>query len=183
MVMPNRVAIAFLKRISVSLCVLFVFFSSFFSFPFLPLPRGVCVCRYVQFSEYVGFVKAMDEFRGMKLVRKEGERNLAMTIAVDFDRTKHLSDATVKKRQIVRDRLIAADREKEELEKKRVAEEEARKEQERFELFERECVKLNFFIRPQMHEARSQPPRSNAYNSDVNLYRNEMSFERTTVET
>uniref|UniRef100_A0A182TQ50 RRM domain-containing protein n=1 Tax=Anopheles melas TaxID=34690 RepID=A0A182TQ50_9DIPT len=86
---------------------------------------------YVQFSEYVGFVKAMDEFRGMKLVRKEGERNLAMTIAVDFDRTKHLSDATVKKRQIVRDRLIAADREKEELEKKRVAEEEARKEQER----------------------------------------------------
>uniref|UniRef100_A0A182JS21 RRM domain-containing protein n=1 Tax=Anopheles christyi TaxID=43041 RepID=A0A182JS21_9DIPT len=86
---------------------------------------------YVQFSEYVGFVKAMDEFRGMKLVRKEGERNLAVTIAVDFDRTKHLSDATVKKRQIVRDRLIAVDREKEELEKKRLAEEEARKEQER----------------------------------------------------
>ncbi|XP_053670097.1 serine/arginine repetitive matrix protein 2 [Anopheles nili] len=86
---------------------------------------------YVQFSEYVGFVKAMDEFRGMKLVRKEGERNMAITIGVEFDRTKHLSDASTKKRQIVRDRLIAADREKEELEKKRLAEEEARKEQER----------------------------------------------------
>ncbi|XP_050089369.1 A-kinase anchor protein 17A [Anopheles aquasalis] len=86
---------------------------------------------YVQFNEYVGFVKTMDEFRGMKLVRKEGDRNLAVTIAVDFDQTKHLSDASVKKRQIVRDRLIAAEREKEELEKKRIAEEEARKELER----------------------------------------------------
>ncbi|XP_049538323.1 A-kinase anchor protein 17A-like [Anopheles darlingi] len=86
---------------------------------------------YVQFNEYVGFVKTMDEFRGMKLVRKEGDRNLAVTITVDFDQTKHLSDASVKKRQIVRDRLIAAEREKEELEKKRIAEEEARKELER----------------------------------------------------
>lgn len=81
----------------------------------------------------MGFVKAMDEFRGMKLVRKEGDKNLAVSIAVEFDRTKHLSDSTIKKRKIVRDRLIATDREKEELEKKRLAEEEAKKDRERFE--------------------------------------------------
>ncbi|XP_055542359.1 A-kinase anchor protein 17A isoform X3 [Wyeomyia smithii] len=86
---------------------------------------------YVQFSEYVGFVKAMDEFRGMKLVRKESDKNLAVTISVEFDRTKHLSDASIKKRKVVRDRLIATDHEKEEQEKKRVAEEEAKKERER----------------------------------------------------
>lgn len=89
--------------------------------------------RYVQFSEYVGFVKAMDEFRGMKLVHKEVDKNLAVSIAVDFDRTKHLSDSSIKKRKVVRDRLIAADREKEELEKKRAVEEENKKERERFE--------------------------------------------------
>lgn len=69
----------------------------------------------------------------MCLVRKEVDKNLSVSISVDFDRTKHLSDSSIKKRKIVRDRLIAADREKEEVEKKRVAEEETKKERERFE--------------------------------------------------
>lgn len=89
--------------------------------------------RYVQFSEYVGFVKAMDEFRGMNLVRKEVDKNLSVPISVDFDRTKHLSDSSIKKRKVVRDRLIATDREKEDLEKQHAAEEDAKKERERFE--------------------------------------------------
>lgn len=55
--------------------------------------------RYVQFSEYGSFVRAMDEFRGMKLVRKEVDKNVAVNIQVTFDKTKHLSDASVKRRK------------------------------------------------------------------------------------
>lgn len=89
--------------------------------------------RYIQFSEYAYFVKAMDEFRGMKLVRKEGDKNLALNIIVDFDRTKHLSDASVKRRKIVRDKFMAKDRAKEEDEKRKLQLEEEKKEKERFD--------------------------------------------------
>lgn len=89
--------------------------------------------RYIQFSEYAYFVKAMDEFRGMKLVRKEGDKNLALNIVVDFDRTKHLSDASTKRRKIVRDKFIAKDRAKDEEEKRKLQLEEEKKERQRFE--------------------------------------------------
>lgn len=94
---------------------------------------NVVLFRYVQFNEYIGFVKAMDEFRGMKLIRKEGDRNLATNIVVDFDRTKHLSDASVKRRKILRDRFIARDRAKEEEDRKRKKAEEEEKDRERFD--------------------------------------------------
>ncbi|XP_053692688.1 A-kinase anchor protein 17A isoform X2 [Sabethes cyaneus] len=109
---------------------------------------------YVQFSEYVGFVKAMDEFRGMKLVRKEADRNSAISISVEFDRTKHLSDASIKKRKVVRDRLIATDREKEEQEKKRIAEEKAKKERERKR--QEELVKAEELKRMQREQRRKE---------------------------
>lgn len=73
----------------------------------------------------------MDEFRGMKLVRKEVDKNLAVSIVVDFDRTKHMSDSSMKKRKIVRDRLISREQAKEEEEKKKLQLEEAKKERER----------------------------------------------------
>lgn len=75
----------------------------------------------------------MDEFRGMKLVRKEGDKNLALNIVVDFDRTKHLSDASVKRRKIVRDKFIAKDRAKEEELKRNLQLEEEKKERQRYE--------------------------------------------------
>lgn len=88
---------------------------------------------YVQFSEYIGFVRTMDALRGMKLLRKEGDKNLAISIAVDFDTTKHLSEASIKRRQVIRDRLIMKDNEKREEERRKEEEEEQRKEKERFE--------------------------------------------------
>lgn len=88
--------------------------------------------RYVQFEEYMGFVKAMDEFRGMMLVHKEGDKNLGANITVTFDKTKHLSDLSIKRRQIVRERLIAKEKLKEEEERKKLALEEAKKEKERY---------------------------------------------------
>ena len=76
----------------------------------------------------------MDEFRGMKLVHKEGDKNLAVNINVDFDRTKHLSDATVKRRKVIRDRFIAKELSKKEEEKRQQQAEEEKKERERFDI-------------------------------------------------
>ncbi|XP_037948413.1 A-kinase anchor protein 17A isoform X2 [Teleopsis dalmanni] len=76
---------------------------------------------YIQFEEYVGFVRAMDEFRGMKLVRKFIDKNQSVNIVVNFDKTKHLSDAQIQRRERVRKRLIskaqAEEEEKERLKK------------------------------------------------------------------
>lgn len=73
----------------------------------------------------------MDEFRGMKLVRKEVDKLVAVNIQVTFDTTKHLSDASVKRRKVIRDRLIEKDREKAEIEEKKLREEQQRKEKEK----------------------------------------------------
>lgn len=80
---------------------------------------------YVQFDEYVGFVRAMDEFRCMKLVRKFVDKTQAINITVNFDTTKHLSDAQMQRRERVRKRLIAkAKAEEEELERQKKLEQE-----------------------------------------------------------
>jgi arginine/serine-rich splicing factor 17 len=41
----------------------------------------------------------MDEFRGMKLVRKDSDKLVAVNILTHFDKTKHLSDASIKRRK------------------------------------------------------------------------------------
>uniref|UniRef100_A0A8D9AXV2 A-kinase anchor protein 17A n=1 Tax=Cacopsylla melanoneura TaxID=428564 RepID=A0A8D9AXV2_9HEMI len=83
---------------------------------------------YVQFKEYVHFVKAMDALRGMKLLHVDGDKAYCANVKVDFDRTKHLSESTIRKRAIEREKLIAKEKEKEE---KKIAEmkDEERKQQ------------------------------------------------------
>lgn len=73
----------------------------------------------------------MRALRNMKLVRKE-QKSFAVNIVVDFDRTKHLSDASVKRRKIMRDRCIGREQARDEEEKKKRAAELDKKEQERF---------------------------------------------------
>lgn len=87
-------------------------------------------CSYVQFEEYAGFAATMRALRNQKLVRKE-EKYWSVNITVDFDRDRHLSDASIKRRQVVRDRCIAKEQAKEEEERKRKVAEEERLEQER----------------------------------------------------
>lgn len=87
---------------------------------------------YVQFSEYMGFVRTMDALRGMKLLHKEGDKNLAIQIAVNFDTSKHMSETNIKRRQIIRDRLIVKENEQQEEERRKAEEEEMKKEKERF---------------------------------------------------
>ncbi|RWS11976.1 hypothetical protein B4U79_09498 [Dinothrombium tinctorium] len=59
---------------------------------------------FIMYRDYIGFVKAMDTLRGMKLVKKlnEANRYIEYDIKVDFDRTKHLSDKAIKQRQLAR---------------------------------------------------------------------------------
>ncbi|KAI4460020.1 b-lymphocyte antigen-related [Holotrichia oblita] len=85
---------------------------------------------YVQFKDYGGFVKAMDAFRGMKLLHKDIDFNetYMVNIKVDFDKTKHMSEGSIRRREIVRERLIRKQKEKEE--KELIAKEEVRKIQE-----------------------------------------------------
>uniref|UniRef100_A0A6P7FWK6 A-kinase anchor protein 17A n=1 Tax=Diabrotica virgifera virgifera TaxID=50390 RepID=A0A6P7FWK6_DIAVI len=85
---------------------------------------------YVQFKDYIGFTKTMDAFKNMKLVHKDDDATLEVNIKVDFDRSKHLSDASIKRREIVRDRLEKKVREQEEKER---AEFEAKKKTEEIE--------------------------------------------------
>lgn len=53
------------------------------------------------------FIKTMDMFRGMKLVRKEQDEILSVEIKVDFDKTQHFSEWSIKRRNDTRVELIA----------------------------------------------------------------------------
>ncbi|CAB3244135.1 unnamed protein product [Arctia plantaginis] len=95
---------------------------------------------YIQFSEYVSFVRCMDALRGRKLLRKCDDIGEWCGIKIDFDKTKHMTDAAVKRRAIVRERLLARQKakdEEEKLEKERIAKREA-KERQKHDRSERE---------------------------------------------
>ncbi|CAD5118329.1 DgyrCDS7042 [Dimorphilus gyrociliatus] len=66
---------------------------------------------FIQFKEYVGFVRAMNCLKAKKLLyldRHTG-RKLTSLIMVNFDKTKHLSDKNIRKRNIERKRLQLKD--------------------------------------------------------------------------
>ncbi|KAH9634618.1 hypothetical protein HF086_009270 [Spodoptera exigua] len=95
---------------------------------------------YVQFSEYVGFVRCMDALRGRKLLRKREDIAEWCGIKVEFDKTKHMTDAAVKRRSIVRERLASRQKAKEDeerAEKERIAKREV-KERQKYERSEKE---------------------------------------------
>ncbi|XP_071450198.1 A-kinase anchor protein 17A-like [Hetaerina americana] len=90
---------------------------------------------YVQFKEYVCFVKAMTALKGMKLLFKDGDKAWTANIKVDFDKTKHLSDESIRKRALEREKIL--------LERKMLKEEEERKLKEiEDKKKEEECRKL-----------------------------------------
>ncbi|XP_050293787.1 A-kinase anchor protein 17A isoform X2 [Anthonomus grandis grandis] len=104
---------------------------------------------YVQFKDYIGFTKAMDFFRDKKLVHKEEDGEVEVEIRVDFDKTKHLSDASIRRREIVRDRLVKKVMEKEERDKQELEE---KKKQEEAERKKEENLKAQKEIRRRMRE-------------------------------
>lgn len=84
----------------------------------------------MQFEEYAGFAATMRALRNQKLIRKE-DKYYAVNFVADFDRDRHLSEGSIKRRQVVRDRCIAKERAKEEEERKLKLAEEARLEAEK----------------------------------------------------
>lgn len=67
----------------------------------------------------------------MKLIRKELDKHVAVNIQVNFDKTKHMSEASIKRRKVIRDRLIEKDREKADEEEKKLKAEQEKKEKEK----------------------------------------------------
>merc|ERR1712142_649489 len=59
--------------------------------------------------------KAMNALKGMKLCFKDRESERAWTsnIKTDFDKSKHLSETTIKQRKVERERIVREEREKE----------------------------------------------------------------------
>uniref|UniRef100_A0A0K2TPJ1 Akinase anchor protein 17Alike [Saccoglossus kowalevskii] n=1 Tax=Lepeophtheirus salmonis TaxID=72036 RepID=A0A0K2TPJ1_LEPSM len=93
---------------------------------------------FIQYKEYIGFVKAMNSLKGMKLLYKDRyeERSWVSNIKVDFDKTKHMAESTIKKRLQVRKKLIEDELEKEDTERRKKELEELKKAQELRELEE-----------------------------------------------
>ncbi|KAK2716016.1 A-kinase anchor protein 17A-like [Artemia franciscana] len=73
---------------------------------------------YIQYQEYIGFVKAMTALRAVKLVKISGDKSWISYIKVDFDKQKHLAESTIKKRKQEREKLQEEDNARE-LESKR----------------------------------------------------------------
>ena len=90
---------------------------------------------FVQYENYTGFEKAMQGFKGKKLIHVLDDGKVASAnIEIDFDRTSHLSERSITKRNTMRRKLIAYDISQAELAEKLRLEEEKRKEMERLEI-------------------------------------------------
>lgn len=77
---------------------------------------------YIQFKDYNGFKITMDTLFNKKLVHKDLDIAEEVNIKIDFDKTKHLSDASIRRRDIVRERLILKIKKKEEKERSEMEE-------------------------------------------------------------
>ncbi|XP_057575055.1 LOW QUALITY PROTEIN: A-kinase anchor protein 17A [Hippopotamus amphibius kiboko] len=87
---------------------------------------------YVQYREYAGFIQAMGALRGMKLMYKgEDGKAVACNIKVSFDSTKHLSDASIRKRQLERQKLQELEQQREEQKRREKEAEERQRAEER----------------------------------------------------
>lgn len=87
---------------------------------------------YVQYREYAGFIRAMTALRGMKLMFKGDDgKAVACNIKVTFDSTKHLSDASIRKRQLERQKLQELELQREEQKRREKEAEERRRQEER----------------------------------------------------
>ncbi|XP_006876330.1 PREDICTED: A-kinase anchor protein 17A [Chrysochloris asiatica] len=87
---------------------------------------------YVQYREYAGFIQAMSALRGMKLMFKgEDGKAVACNIKVSFDSTKHLSDGSIRKRQLERQKLQELEQQREEQKRREKEAEERQRAEER----------------------------------------------------
>ena len=87
---------------------------------------------YIQYEEYQGFVNVMKGLQGMKLLFLSDVSNAATaTIQFDFDKTCHLGESNIKKRNADREFLIESDKLEEERKRREREDDERRQEEER----------------------------------------------------
>ena len=98
---------------------------------------------YVQYMEYAGFAKCMKQLRAKKLLFMiEDEKGATGSIDVDFDKTQHMSDKNIKRRNRRRERLIRTDTEHEENRKREQEEQERKDEIEQLEARRQQLLEL-----------------------------------------
>ncbi|CAB3402766.1 unnamed protein product [Caenorhabditis bovis] len=88
---------------------------------------------YVQFMEYKGFATAMDSLRNRKWAKRIDGRFFQAHVKVDFDKTRHLSQASIDKRFEAKRKIENERIKKENEEKKKKLEEEMRRKKEQEE--------------------------------------------------
>eukprot|EP00794_Sanderia_malayensis_P007025 gene7025-7813_t len=94
---------------------------------------------YIQFVDYKGFEKAMQMFKGKKLVHLlDDDKSAAINVEVDFEKTGFLSAKNIEKRDREREKLIRYDLEQEEIARKIKEKEEIQRELERLAELRRE---------------------------------------------
>ncbi|EHB11435.1 Splicing factor, arginine/serine-rich 17A [Heterocephalus glaber] len=95
---------------------------------------------YIQYCEYGGFLQAMRALQGVKLMYKGKDgKAVACNIKVSFDSTKHLGEASIKKRQLERQKLQELEKQREQKRREKEVEERLRvKERKQKELEELE---------------------------------------------
>jgi len=98
---------------------------------------------YVQFLEYSGFAKCMKVLRGKKMLfMLEDEKGATAAFEYDFDKTQHMSEKNMKRRNRRRERLVRLDTEEEEKRRKEQEEVDRKEEIERLERRRRELLEL-----------------------------------------
>jgi len=142
---------------------------------------------YIQFMEYAGFSKCMKQLRAKKLLYMiEEEKGATASIDVDFDKTQHMSEKHVKRRNRRRERLIRTDTEQEESMRKQQEEQERKDEIERLEARRRQLLELKEVqdALQQKEERRSlrEDKRKQKREEKRTLERNQKERERKTIE-
>lgn len=98
---------------------------------------------FIQFMEYAGFAKCLKQLRAKKLLFMiEDEKGATASIDVDFDKTQHMSDKNVKRRNRRRERLIRMDTEEAAARRKEQEERNRKDEIERLEARRRQLLEL-----------------------------------------
>jgi arginine/serine-rich splicing factor 17 len=100
---------------------------------------------YIQYEDYQGFVNAMKGLKGMKLLlMTDGSKAATAAVWIDFDKTCHLSETNIRKRNAERRRLIEEDRlvELRKAQAKKQAEEREKEERRKEEEHAAELVRL-----------------------------------------
>ncbi|XP_066929356.1 A-kinase anchor protein 17A-like [Clytia hemisphaerica] len=98
---------------------------------------------YIQYMDYTGFAKCMKQLRAKKLLFMiEDEKGATASVDVDFDKTQHMSEKNIKRRNRRRERLIRTDVEQEETRRREQEERERKDEIERLEARRQQLLEL-----------------------------------------